>query len=420
MKRKNYGDDGGSQKRHRSGGDHHGRSNNDSNNANLTPLGTSSGNSPQKHNGTSMESTAPRQPPVKAQKHSDSPKPADPLLQLEATLKAITDHPEALEAMCGSEAASSAQVLFKAISKRKLSSTASLDLIHPSTKQLQTIAPYYVGEHIRDYSLPPLPQVPEGPYSTVPFSHKSRLDNTAVHDASSLTYERLEFLGDAYIEIIATRILFARYPHFTAGKQAQAREQLVKNETLLGFSRAYDFHKRLDAVGVQADTSTKANKGYQKVLADVFEAYVAAVVLSDPETGFTRVEKWLTELWAPILLKSYGPESERALEAAYDARAKEELQKRVYHRDVKIEYLEERPMEQSKHVQKYFIGVYLTGWGYKKEFLGKATGQSKVEAGNRAAMDAMANSEACSDATRQLAELREARRKAKEAEAGTE
>jgi ribonuclease-3 len=223
------------------------------------------------------------------------------------------------------------------------------------------------------------------------------------------TYERLEFLGDAYLEVIATRLIFSRYPHLAAGRQAQIRERLVKNDTLTKFSMAYNFQARLKA----GEGERELARASGKILADVFEAYVAAVILSDPVDGFKRAEIWLTELWAPILLREFGPINSDggATFNEYNQNAKQELQQKIVGKDIKLEYIENRPMEQTKHMQRYFISLFLTGWGHEKQLLGTGEGQNKVEAGNRAAMDAMVQSKDIIDeAARKLGALREQRR----------
>jgi len=305
-----------------------------------------------------------------------------------------------------------------ALSTRTRSSTISLDIFQPDTLKYPPVSSYYGGHPLQEYTLPELPQITEGELATAPFIHNSSV-TTDRTTSTGLTYERLEFLGDAYIEIIATRIIFSRYAHLAAGRQVQIREQLVKNETLLGFSLAYGFRERLQAAGKHiTDEITKGNKGPGKILADVFEAYVAAVVLSDPELGFQRVEIWLTELWAPLLLRHYGPGLQTPLLAEYNPNGKMELQKKVGGIGVKLEYLHEKPMEQSKHSQKYFIAVYLTGHGYEKQRLGYGEGVNQTEAGNRAAVEAMTKNEAvCIAVEAKVAALRKQRAAERELEA---
>ncbi|KAG9636984.1 hypothetical protein KCU69_g19389, partial [Aureobasidium melanogenum] len=301
-----------------------------------------------------------------------------------------------------------------------------LNLFKPSTIKGAELSSHNPNTSLsstcQQFPLPTLPQVPDGPYSRAPFVHKSSSQHDRTSAVGDMTYERLEFLGDAYLEVIATRLIFSRYPHLAAGRQAQIRERLVKNDTLTQFSMAYHFQDRLKAGGGERELG----KASGKILADVFEAYVAAVILSDPVDGFRRAETWLTELWAPILLREFGPISSDggATFNEYNQNAKQELQQKIVGRDVKLEYLENRPMEQTKHMQRYFISLFLTGWGYEKQLLGSGEGQNKVEAGNRAAMDAMVKSKDIIDgAARKLSALREQRKMeaaAKEHEAGTE
>jgi ribonuclease-3 len=207
--------------------------------------------------------------------------------------------------------------------------------------------------------------------------------------AHEVTYDRLEFLGDAYIEIIATRLIWATYQSLPAGRMSQIRELLVKNETLYEYAISYSFDKRLH---VQDQLQHDDAKRWLKIVADVFEAYVAAVVLSDPRHGFQLAEEWLGALWAPKL-KDVRP-------AAPNLRAKEELARKVLARGVKLDYRDEAPMEQLKGgIQTYFIGVYLTGWGWENRHLGSGTGLSKVAAGNEAAARALENAEVMAQIT---------------------
>ncbi|KAK4548545.1 hypothetical protein LTR36_009455 [Oleoguttula mirabilis] len=265
--------------------------------------------------------------------------------------------------------------------------------------------------------LPPLPDVLDGALSTAPFRHKSSASNyNRSSNPNDVTYEKLEFLGDAYLELLASRLLYARFPNLLAGQQSQLRELLVKNETLAEYARAYGFDRRVqvgDMERMMQDSKDRGNKGFNKVLGDVFEAYVAAVVLSDHEEGFAVAEKWMTGLWAPKLLEAaekeryFTPSLSSSLQHSstttsgagnmlktYNPTAKAELQKRLLSGPgAKLQY---EPYQKSVELKgdqlgqnRHFIGVYLTGYGYEKKLLGKGEGKNKVEAGNWAATEAM-------------------------------
>ncbi|RII10716.1 hypothetical protein CUC08_Gglean006713 [Alternaria sp. MG1] len=278
-------------------------------------------------------------------------------------------------------------------------------------KAVKVAIPDYVERKVRvAQDLPPLPPINEPHLHEAVFTHRSAIFDPSIPGSTlgedlSLDYERLELLGDAYIELIASRALYNRFPHVDVPELCMWRERLVENVTLGKFSNAYGFPDRLKHRAVW----DKNSKQYQKVVADIVEAYVAAVVLSDPENGFEAAEAWLTELWAPQLLGF----REKIIE---NPQARDELNKLVLGKSVKLLTKEERPMTyDSNSVQCYHIGIYLTGWGYKDEWLGSGDGQNKVQAGVAAAADALKrNGPVLQDAVRQKNELRAARLKEQE------
>lgn len=73
----------------------------------------------------------------------------------------------------------------------------------------------------------------------------------------------------------------------------------VKNETLATFALSYGFDKRATLPGdlINGARGPKEEKRYRKVLGDIFEAYVAAVILGDPRQDFTIAEEWMGKLW---------------------------------------------------------------------------------------------------------------------------
>lgn len=286
--------------------------------------------------------------------------------------------------------------------------------------------------------LPPLPPI-KPQYQKTAFCHKSLYTTSRELATSDLTYERLEFLGDAYIELFASRLIYESYSHLPAGRMSQVRELLVKNETLAELSRSYGFDQQI-AVGAEIaellrDSRGRGNKGYNKIVGDVFEAYVAAVVLSDFEgRGFEKAEAWCRELWEAKLerakkedrsllpppspplsarrdeAKEEGKEEAddnihlHLLRTTYDPNAKATLQKRIYHQPlIRLFYETDRPTIELKGDQKgqnvHFIALYVEVAATdndseklhekNKFLLAKGQGKNKVEAGNWAAVEAM-------------------------------
>ena len=282
--------------------------------------------------------------------------------------------------------------------------------------------------------LPPLPPIHTTSLQDLPFTHQGTLGGVPLSTATTQSYQRLEFLGDAYLELIASRLLYTTFPYWTPGRLSMKREQLVKNETLAGFALGYGFQQRArlpehllaggmgsgagrERTGMSAKERDKAEKSWNKILGDIFEAYVAAVVLDAGEHGFERAENWMRELWMPLVREDLQPtyqhqhqnqnqnqhQNQNQIEVPENPEhtppqldfPKVELCKRIMAKGIRIDYRHEIDPEtvRQKGAQKarFIIGAYLTGWGWEDVCLGRGEGASKVEAGNGAAVQALGN-----------------------------
>lgn len=288
----------------------------------------------------------------------------------------------------------------------------------------------------------PLPDLPVlAPHLTnAPFIHKSAAKYSRSSSIKDISYERLEFVGDAYIELYASTLIFDRLPYLHTGQMSQLRESLVKNETLAEYSRAYGFDKRIevDSLKQMEAGASKANKGLKKVFGDVFEAYVAAVVISDKEDGYATAENWCRSLWEPRIKAwekanadtAHGPQTPpiggqpRDPRHVFNPDAKQELARRLTWsgKEVRFKYEPWKPMVELKGDQigqsQHFIAVYLTGYGFEKKLLGRGEGKSRGEAGQWAAVDAIHgdSKEFVAECAQKCIELKEKRKQQAESE----
>ncbi len=208
------------------------------------------------------------------------------------------------------------------------------------------------------------------------FTHPSLAPTTNEH------YDRLEFLGDAYLELISSQMIFDRFPDLGAGGMSKLRESMVKNETLSQYTVLYGLDRRMKQYKRFANEPAQA---WLKIKGDVFEAYVGAVALSSPD-GYSIAKAWLTQLWSSKM---------DAVAATPQAspKSKEELAKKILGAGVKINYVDEREpvIHYGQGVETYCVGAYLTGWGWEGQFLGSGKGRSRVAAGQEAAAAALNN-----------------------------
>lgn len=278
----------------------------------------------------------------------------------------------------------------------------------PKTMSPFSITPW--KSSIIPLTLPPLPEVLDPTLETSAFVHAS----CGSGRPTDLSYERLEWVGDAYVYLISTLLISQTFPFLTPGKSSQMRERLVKNITLADFSRQYGFEQRLQLPDQLRETMTKEHDR-MKIMGDVFEAYVAAVVLSDPVDGLTRVAEWLKDIWGMTIAKEILHEERSGMRLdsplwrlrgkaepvqqiiapshAMPLNAKDQLQKLIVSRGVKLEY-KDAALEQKDPRNKlpmFTVGVYLHGWGEKDKLLGSGRANGKKDAGMKAAEMAMAN-----------------------------
>jgi ribonuclease III len=105
-------------------------------------------------------------------------------------------------------------------------------------------------------------------------THRSYLNE---HPSWSLPHnERLEFLGDAVLELIVTRALFDAYPTFEEGKLTGVRAALVNCQMLFSVANSIGLG---DFILMSRGEAKEGGKARESLLADAFEALLGAIYL---------------------------------------------------------------------------------------------------------------------------------------------
>ena len=132
-------------------------------------------------------------------------------------------------------------------------------------------------------------------YLNQAFTHKS------LNTAPRKNYERLEFLGDAVIDIIVSRELMRDFPEGDEGLLTQRRAALVQKPYLASIGHLLDL---MDYLMIEKSVNLEIEKIAEKQQANLFEALIGAIYLDggiEPcrklilETVWTyRHEAWKT------------------------------------------------------------------------------------------------------------------------------
>ncbi len=115
--------------------------------------------------------------------------------------------------------------------------------------------------------------------------------SVSADDPTRLDNERLEFLGDAVLQLAVTRKLYADFPDLPEGQLAKVRAAVVSGSTLAEVAKAVDLGRYLD-LSPSEDRSGGRTKN--SILADTLEAVIGAIYL---DSGFDVAADVVLRVW---------------------------------------------------------------------------------------------------------------------------
>lgn len=200
------------------------------------------------------------------------------------------------------------------------------------------------------------------------FTHRSYLNE---HRGQKHGHnERLEFLGDAVLELISTHYLYEQFPEKPEGELTAFRAALVNATTCAQIAGELGMNDYLLLSRGEAKDTGRARS---ILLANAFEALVGAVYL---DQGYDAAKQFVSERLFPKL-----PE---IIEKRLWQDSKSLLQEKA--QEITGATPLYRVLEESgpDHAREFSVGVYL-----REELAGQGAGKSKQEAEQAAARDAL-------------------------------
>lgn len=181
--------------------------------------------------------------------------------------------------------------------------------------------------------------------------------------------ERLEFLGDAVLELTVSQYLFETYPQRSEGELTKLRAAIVCEPSLVTFAEQLEFGRY---VMLGKGEELTGGRTRPALLADVFEAFIGALYL---DQGLEQVQAFLQRHFFPKI-----EQSEQRSIIDY----KTELQEYIQQNGLgNIEY---RIINEigPEHEKKFVTQVWID-----QRLLGDGAGRSKKEAEQKAASQAL-------------------------------
>lgn len=203
----------------------------------------------------------------------------------------------------------------------------------------------------------------------VAFTHRSYLNENRGH--GNQHNERLEFLGDAVVELAVTDFLYKKFPARDEGELTSFRAALVNAVTLSDLAAKLSMN---DYLLLSKGESKDVGRARQFILANTFESFVGALYLDQGmEACVSFLERCLFPLTDGIVEGRLWQDSK----SYFQEKAQDELSITPSYKLIR----ENGP----DHDKQFTIGVYIGA-----ELIAEGEGKSKQEAEQSAARKALA------------------------------
>lgn len=200
------------------------------------------------------------------------------------------------------------------------------------------------------------------------FTHRSYLNE---NPSFKLDHnERLEFLGDAVMELIVTDYLYRKYPEKSEGDLTNWRAALVNAKMLTSVAEELGFN---DFLLLSKGESKETGKARAYILANTFEAFLGALYL---DLGYKPCDEFLKKYLLKNLETIIKEGSYKDAKSKFQEEAQEKVSITPNYKVIK----ESGP----DHNKIFIVGVFL-----EEELIAEGEGSSKQEAEETAAKKAL-------------------------------
>lgn len=201
------------------------------------------------------------------------------------------------------------------------------------------------------------------------FTHRSFLNEN--RELTCEHNERLEFLGDAILDLLASEYLYLKLPDYSEGELSRLRSRLVEASACLSYIQKWGVEKY-----ILLGKGEKMNdgRGRDSILSDLFEAIIGAIYL---DSGFEETKKFLLHHFTESFEEIIKQPAQNWKALLQDYSQKKYQQTPVY---------EVQEAIGPDHSKIFSIVVYING-----QEVGSGKGSSKKEAQQAAAADALSH-----------------------------
>jgi len=198
-------------------------------------------------------------------------------------------------------------------------------------------------------------------------THKSAISS---NDIYSLCNERMEFLGDAVLELVISSLLYEEFPDYTEGQLSKLKAVIVSQSILTLRARELGLG---DFIKFGSGESSTGGKDKPSNLANALEALIAAIYL---DGGLDAIEDFVLRIFSDEIHELDKDEMKRDYKSAL-----QEYWQASFQRPPVYKVINQTGPD---HDKRFEIEVMLSGESY-----GRGIGKNKKEAEQRAAEKAL-------------------------------
>ena len=192
----------------------------------------------------------------------------------------------------------------------------------------------------------------------------------AQHENMLKSNERLEFLGDAVLQIVISENLFRAFPNFREGELTKIRSRIVSKINLAATAERIGINR---FILLSESEEVSGGRGRASILEDTYEAIIGALYL---DGGMQPAEEFIE---ATLLLDMNGEEG-----IPEDRNFKSILLEWVQSQKMAFPIYKTFSEKGPDHDKIFTVEVYVQG-----RSIGRGSGRSKKEAQQEAACDAL-------------------------------
>jgi ribonuclease-3 len=200
------------------------------------------------------------------------------------------------------------------------------------------------------------------------FTHRSYINENP--DATLSHNERLEFLGDAVLELIVTDFLYKKYPLYSEGELTAVRSALVNAVIISEIAGNIGMN---DYLLLSRGEAKDYGKARSYILANTYEAFIGALYL---DQGYGTVDKFVAETLLPKTEEIVNKKLWRDAKSLVQEKAQEFVSVTPLYK-----VLHQSGPDHDKH---FTVGIY-----FGADLIAEGEGQSKQEAEQNAALAAL-------------------------------